>query len=65
MGVESILSYSCEVWTVDYGLNGKLLSTDMAFWRRAARRSKILEVKSEVIREKNGSNTNCSHKNGK
>jgi len=42
MGAESILSYGCEVWTVDYGLNRKLLSIDMAFWRRAARRSKIL-----------------------
>ena len=38
MGVESILSYGYEVWTVDYRLNGKLLSTDMDFWRRAARR---------------------------
>jgi hypothetical protein len=38
MGVESILSYGCEVWTVDYILSGKPFSTDMDFWRRAARR---------------------------
>jgi len=38
MGVESIVSCGCEVWTVHYRLNGKLLSTDMDFWRRAARR---------------------------
>jgi hypothetical protein len=65
MGAESVLRYSCEVWTVDYRLNGKRLSTDTDFWRRAARRSKILEVRSEITREKKGSNTNCSHKNGK
>jgi hypothetical protein len=30
----------------------KLLSTEMNFWRRAARSSKLLEVRNEVIREK-------------
>jgi hypothetical protein len=49
---ESILSYICEILMVDYRLNRKLLSTDMDFWRRAARRSKILEIRSEVIKKK-------------
>jgi hypothetical protein len=29
-----------------YGLKGKLLSTDMDFWRRAARISRILKVRN-------------------
>jgi hypothetical protein len=35
----------------------------MVFWRRAARASKILNVRNE--KEKNGFNTNISGKNGK
>jgi hypothetical protein len=31
--VESILSYSSEIWTVDYRLKKKLSSTEMDFWR--------------------------------
>jgi hypothetical protein len=50
--VESILSYGCETWTVDYRGKKKLLSTEMDFWRRAERASRILKVKNEVIREK-------------
>jgi hypothetical protein len=50
--VESILSYSCEIWTVEYRLKKKQLSTEMDFWRTAARTSRILKVRNEVIREK-------------
>jgi hypothetical protein len=49
--VESILSYGCEIWTVDYRLE-KLLSTEMKFWRSTARTSTILKVRNEVIRGK-------------
>jgi hypothetical protein len=50
--VESILSYGCEIWTVDYRLKEKLLNTESDFWRRAARTSRILKVRIEVIVEK-------------
>jgi recombinational DNA repair ATPase RecF len=40
----------------DYRLNKKLLSTEMDFWRKTARTSRILKVRNEIIRE-NGSNT--------
>jgi hypothetical protein len=50
--VESILSYGCEIRTVDYRLNKKLLSTEMDFWGRAERISRILKVSNEVNREK-------------
>jgi hypothetical protein len=39
---------------VDYRLKKTLLSTEMDFWRRAARTSRILKVRNEVIREKMG-----------
>jgi hypothetical protein len=50
--VESILRYCCEIWILDFRLKKKLLSTEMDFWRTAARTSKILKVRNEVIREK-------------
>jgi hypothetical protein len=50
--VESILSYGCELWTLDYRLKKKLLSTKIDFWRRAARTSRILKARNEVTREK-------------
>jgi hypothetical protein len=43
--VESILGYGCEIWTVDYRLKKKLLSTETDFWRRAAKTSTILKVR--------------------
>lgn len=51
---ESILSSSCEIWTVDYRLKNMPLSTEMDVWRRATMISKILEVRNEVIRDKMG-----------
>jgi hypothetical protein len=50
--IESILSYGCDIWTVNYRLKKKLLSTEMDFWRISARRPRILKVSKEVIREK-------------
>jgi hypothetical protein len=37
---------------VDYRLKKNLLSTEVYFWRSAARTSRILKVRNEVIREK-------------
>jgi len=52
--VEGILSYAWEICTVDYKLKNKLLSTEMDFWRRAPRTSRLLNVRNEVLREKMG-----------
>jgi hypothetical protein len=62
--VGSILSYGCEIWTLDCRLKKKLLSTEMDFSRRAARTSRILTVRNEIIGE-HGSNTNIFGKNEK
>jgi len=50
--VESILSYCWEIWTQDYKLEKKHLSTEMDIWWRAVRTSRLLKVRKEVIREK-------------
>jgi len=34
---ETISSYGWEIWTPDYKLKKKLLSTEMSIWRRAVR----------------------------
>ena len=47
--IESILSYGWEIWTPDYKLQKKLLSTDMDVWRRAARTTKLLKVRNEAV----------------
>jgi hypothetical protein len=52
--VEGILSYGWEIWTVEYKLKHKLLSTEMDFWQRAPRTCRLLQVRNEVIREKIG-----------
>jgi len=39
---------------VDYKFKEKIFSTEMVFWRRAARTSRLLEVRNEVIGEKMG-----------
>jgi hypothetical protein len=39
---------------VDYRLKKILLSTEMDFWRRAARTSKILKVRNDVITDNMG-----------
>jgi hypothetical protein len=37
---------------MDYKLKKKLLTTEMGFWRRAVRATRLLEVKKRMIREK-------------
>jgi hypothetical protein len=49
--IESILSYGCDIWTVNYRVKKKLLSTEMDFWIISAT-SRILKVRKAVIREK-------------
>jgi hypothetical protein len=46
--VESILSSSFEMGTVDYGLKKMPLGTETDFWSRAPRISKILNVRNEL-----------------
>jgi hypothetical protein len=52
--LENILSYDCEILTVNYKLKKKLLSTEVYVLRRASITSKILNARDEVIREKMG-----------
>jgi hypothetical protein len=52
--LESILSYGCEIWIMDYMLKTRPLSTEMDFWRRAAGISRILKVRTEVTRQRMG-----------
>jgi len=39
---------------VNYKFKKKIFCTEMVFWRRAARTSRLPKVRSEVIREKMG-----------
>jgi len=50
--VESILSHGCEIWTADCRISKKLLSKEMGSWRRAAKTSKVLQARNNVIKEK-------------
>ena len=50
--IARILSYIWEIWTLVYNLKKKLFSTEMDFGKRAARTSRQIKVKDEVIREK-------------
>jgi hypothetical protein len=54
---DSTLNYGWEIWTLLYKLQKKLYRTEMDIWRRAARTFRLLNVKNEEIRGKNGSNT--------
>jgi hypothetical protein len=47
-----LLSYSSEIWTVDYRSKKKLLRREMDFWRIAIKKSKILRIRNEAIRVK-------------
>ena len=49
---ESILSYSWGMWTLVYKLKKKLFSTETDFGKRAARTSRQMKVRKEVIRER-------------
>jgi hypothetical protein len=49
--IESILSYSWEIWTLDYRLKKKLLGTEVEFWRKAAGTSRLLRARNGVIRD--------------
>lgn len=48
--VESILTYGCETWTLNQKRKQMLLSTEMDFWRRSSRTSRIQRVRNEEIR---------------
>jgi hypothetical protein len=61
---DSTLNYGWEMWTLLYKLQKKLYRTEMDIWRRAARTFRLLKVRNEGIRGKNGSNTNNFGKTG-
>jgi hypothetical protein len=50
--IESILNYSWETWTVNYKLKKKILNTEIDYWRRAARTSRLLQGRNKVITKK-------------
>jgi hypothetical protein len=52
--IEGILRYGWEIWTLDYKFKEKLISTEMDFWRRTARTSRILKVRNEKKKKKMG-----------
>jgi hypothetical protein len=62
--VESILSYGCEIWTVDYRLKRKAGKHKNRFLERNYKNIQNLKVRNEVIRE-NGRQTNNFVKSGK
>jgi hypothetical protein len=43
--VENIFSYCCEIWTVDYRLKKKLLSTEMDFLEKICKNIKNIKSK--------------------
>jgi hypothetical protein len=42
-----LLSYGCDIWTVNYRLKKRLLSEEMDFRRRAARTYEILKARND------------------
>jgi hypothetical protein len=49
--VQSILLYGTEAWTLNTQQANKLLTTEMDFWRRSARKSRREEVRNGTIGE--------------
>ena len=49
--VQSVMLYGAETWTLDRPHANKLLSTEMDYWRRAARKSRMDKVRNQRIRE--------------
>lgn len=48
---QSIVLYGAETWTVNPHHNRKLIATEMDFWRRAARKSRIERIRNSEIRK--------------
>jgi hypothetical protein len=49
--VQSILLYGAEIWTLSTQQANKLLTTEIDFWRRSARKSRKEKVQNGTIRE--------------
>ena len=45
--IENILLYGAEIWTISKKSEKKFLATEMEYWRRTARRSR-LEKKTNI-----------------
>ena len=60
--IESVLLYGAETWTIGCAKEKKLLSTEMDFWRRSARTSRIERKTNIEIRTRMGVKTNIIKK---
>ena len=49
--VQSVMLYGAETWTLDRQNANKLLATEMDYWRRAARKSRMDKIRNQRIRE--------------
>lgn len=49
--LESVILYGSEVWQINQQQERKLLATEMDFWRRSARVSRLDHIRNERIRE--------------
>jgi hypothetical protein len=49
--VQNILLYGAETWTLNTQQANKLLTTEMDFWRRSARKSRKEKFRNGTIRE--------------
>lgn len=49
--VKCVVTYGCEVWQFGAALERSLLATEMNFWRRSARRSRLERIRNDRIRE--------------
>ena len=52
--VKSIITYGCEIWPSKQKTESMLLATEVDFWRRVARLSKLERIRNETIREMMG-----------
>jgi hypothetical protein len=60
---ESILNYGWEIWTLDDKLKRALLSTEIDFWRRVARTSKLLKVRNGIRKRRRVTQTSLERLN--
>ena len=52
--VESVILYGAETWTLDRPHANKSLATEMDYWRRAARKSRMIKLKTKELDNESG-----------
>ena len=60
--IKSVLLYGAETWTIKSAIEKKLLSTEMDFWQRLARTSRIEKKTNIEIRARMGIKTSITTK---